>query len=95
MDILENPYVKAILTMLILLYTASIRPDLPSFLKNLFTNPIFKVVVLFFVVMRAQKDPVFSLAVAVAFVTTLNLISQQQAKEAFKIVNNETNDSNE
>jgi len=91
MDILEkNLYVKAIVVMLILLYTASIRPNLPSYLKNLFNNSIFKVVVLFFVVMRARKDPVLSLAVAVAFVVTINCISQQQAKEAFKIVDNET-----
>jgi len=88
--ILENPYVKAILVMLILLYTASIRPDLPSYLKNLFNNSIFKVVVLFFVVMIGQKDPVLALAVAIAFVVTINCISQQQAREAFKIVDNET-----
>lgn len=84
MDILENPYVKAVLVMLILLYSASIRPELPTYIRKLFTNPVFKVVILFFVVMMGQKDPLFALSIAIAFVVTLNVISQQQAKEAFQ-----------
>jgi len=86
-NILDNPYVVATLTILIFLYTASIRPELPPYIKVLFNNPIFRVFVLFLVVVRGNKDPVFSLAIAIAFVTTLTYLNQQQAKEAFSNVN--------
>jgi hypothetical protein len=84
--ILDNSYVKAILITLMLLYVATIRPELPSYIKNLFNNPIFRIVVLFIVVMKANKDPFFSLMIAISFVITLNCLSVQQARETFKII---------
>ena len=86
-NILDNPYVVATLTILIFLYTASIRPELPPYIKVLFNNPIFRVFVLFLVVVRGNKDPAFSLAISIAFVTTLTYLNQQQAKEAFANTN--------
>ena len=82
-NILDNPYVIATLTILISFYTVQIRPDLPPYIKVLFNNPIFRVFVLFLVVVRGNKDPAFSLAISIAFVTTLTYLNQQQAKEAF------------
>jgi predicted neutral ceramidase superfamily lipid hydrolase len=86
--ILDNHYVKAILITLMMLYVATIRPELPSYIKNLFNNPIFRIVVLFIVVMKGNKDPFFSLMIAISFVVTLNLLSVQQAKETFKQIKN-------
>ena len=86
--ILDNPYVIGTLTMFIFLYAATIRPDLPPYIKVLFTNPIFRVFLLFLIVVRGNKDPLFALAIAIAFVTTLTYLGQQQAKEAFTSVNN-------
>jgi hypothetical protein len=88
-NILDNPYVIGTLTMFIFLYAATIRPELPPYIKVLFTNPIFRVLVLFLIVVRGNKDPLFSLAIATAFVTTLSYLNQQQAKEAFTSLNNE------
>jgi len=82
--ILDNSYVKAIFITLMLLYVATIRPELPSYIKNLFNNPIFRIVVLFIVVMKGNKDPFFSLMIAISFVVTLNCLSAQQARETFK-----------
>ena len=93
-NILDNKYVIGVLTMLIFLYAASIRPELPPYIKVLFKNPIFKVFILFLIVVRGNKDPLFALAIAIAFVTTLTYLNQQQAKEAFENsdLNNEIND---
>jgi ABC-type nitrate/sulfonate/bicarbonate transport system permease component len=88
-NILDNPYVIGTLTMFIFLYAATIRPELPPYIKVLFTNPIFKILVLFLIVVRGNKDPLFSLAIATAFVTTISYLNQQQAKEAFTSLNNE------
>ena len=86
--ILENHYVRSVLITFILLYTASIRPELPSYIKNLFNNSIFRIVVLFFIVMKANKDPTLSLLIAIGFVLTLDFLSVQQAKESFKVIKN-------
>jgi predicted membrane protein len=96
-NILDNKYVIGVLTILIFLYAASIRPELPPYIKVLFKNPIFKVFILFLIVVRGNKDPLFALAIAIAFVTTLTYLNQQQAKEAFENteVNDESNDDSE
>jgi len=83
-NILDNNIVTGVLTILILFYSASIRPDLPPSIKVLFNNPIFKVFILFLIVVRGNKDPMFSLAIAIAFVTTIIMLNQQQTKEAFE-----------
>lgn len=87
--IFDNPYVIATLTILVLLYVASIRPELPPYIKTLFNNPIFRVLILFLIVVRGNKDPVFSLALAVGFVVTLSFLGEQQAKEAFSVLESE------
>ena len=96
-NILDNKYVIGVLTILIFLYAASIRPELPPYIKVLFKNPIFKVFILFLIVVRGNKDPLFALAIAIAFVTTVTYLNQQQAKEAFENteVNDESNDDSE
>ena len=87
-NILDNPYVMGTLTMFIFLYAATIRPDLPPYIRVLFTNPIFRVFVLFLIIVRGNRDPLFAMAIAIAFVTTLTYLGQQQAKEAFTSINN-------
>jgi predicted membrane protein len=96
-NILDNKYVIGVLTILIFVYAASIRPELPPYIKVLFKNPIFKVFILFLIVVRGNKDPLFALAIAIAFVTTVTYLNQQQAKEAFENteVNDESNDGSE
>ena len=87
-NILDNPYVIGTLTMFIFLYATTIRPDLPPYIRVLFRNPIFRVFILFLIVVRGNKNPLFALSIAIAFVTTLTYLGQQQAKEAFASLNN-------
>lgn len=88
-NIFDNPYVISTLTILIILYVSSIRPELPPYVKVLFNNPLFRVLILFLIVVRGNKDPVFSLVLATAFVATLTFLGQQQATEAFASINKE------
>jgi len=82
--ILDNQYIKATLTIIVLMYASSIGPDLPSYIKVLFNNPIFRILFLFLIVMKAERDPLFALSLSILFVLILSALSQQQAKEAFK-----------
>jgi len=87
-NIFDNSYVMAILSIVTALYIASLTTSLPKFVSVLFNNPIFRVVVLFLVVVRGNKDPVFSLLLGIAYVSTLIFLNQKQAKEAFTQVKN-------
>jgi len=83
LDIFENQYVKAIMTILVLMYASAISPNLSPFVKNLFSNTIFKIFILFIIVYRAERDPIFSLSLSVLYVLIINALSQQKATEAF------------
>ena len=86
-NIFDNSYVMATLTIVTALYVSSINSKLPSYIKVLFNNPIFRVIVLFLIVARGNKDPIFSLILGIAYVTTLIFLQQQQANEAFTETN--------
>jgi hypothetical protein len=83
MDILDNKYIHTVLIIFVILYASKIGPSLPVFIRNLFNNAIFRVAILFLVVVRANKDPVMSLLIAVGFVLTLNYLAEREIKETF------------
>lgn len=83
LDFFENKYFYAIFAVFAALYTAQISPQLPKFLVRLFQNPIFRVAILFLVLVRAYKDPQFSIVVAAAFVMVMNLVNEHLLKEKF------------
>jgi O-antigen ligase len=84
MDILDNKYFVAFFITFTIMYFPLIRPELPSYIKNLFNNPIFRLVVLFLIVVKANKDPSLALMIAIVFVAITNCLAQQQAVEAFQ-----------
>ena len=85
-DILNDKYISTALTIMVGLYAATLGPDLPPFVKDLFSNSIFKIIVLFLVVVRANKNPMMSIVIAVAFVMTLEHIQKKDAFSAFASV---------
>ena len=85
-DILNDKYISTALTIMIGLYAATLGPNLPPFVKDLFSNSIFKMIVLFLVVVRANKNPTMSIVIAVAFVMILEHIQKKDAFSAFTSV---------
>lgn len=83
LDFFENKYFFAIFVIFITLYAVQIRPTLPLFMVNLFQNPIFRVVILFLILVRGYKDPQFAILVAISFVLIMNVINEQIFKERF------------
>lgn len=82
-EIFDDKYVSAAITIFIGLYAALLGPELPPVVVNLFKNTLFRIFVLFLVVVRANKDPKMSIMIAVAFVLTLDYIYTMEAKENF------------
>ena len=50
----NNTYVSTILSLFVVLYGSLARPELPSFVSNLFKNAIFRVLVLFFITIKVS-----------------------------------------
>lgn len=83
LDFFENKYFFAVFAIFSSLYAFQIRPQLPDFLVKLFQNSIFRILILFLVLVRGYKDPQFSLLVAVAFIVIMDAVRQHVFKESF------------
>ena len=92
LDFLENKYSLAIISILSGLYAAQIRPTLPPIIMDLFQNPIFRLLILFLVVVRSYKDPQFSLIIAVSFLLIMTIVNEQLFKETFTNINVQESD---
>ena len=81
--LLENKYIYAVITIFVMLYAAQIGPKLPDYMVRLFENNLFKMLFLFLIVVRANKDPAFSVILAIAFVIITNYARTQLLNETF------------
>ena len=84
LDFLDNKYFFAVFSILMLMYAAQIRQPLPQFMMDLFQNPIFRIAILFLILVRGYKDIQFSLIVSVAFILIMNIVNEQLFKESFE-----------
>jgi|AntRauTorckE6833_2_1112554.scaffolds.fasta_scaffold27287_1 hypothetical protein len=84
-NILDNEYVAFGIAFLVAIYGAGLtRMELPGYLRNLFTNNIFRVIFLsLLMIHNFDRTPHIAVAIALIFVLTLNQLSNQEAKENF------------
>lgn len=83
---LDNDYVVAILALVVGMYAATVglKTQLPGYIRNLFNNPIFRVVfITLLLVHNYKKAPHAALAVSLILVITLQTLSQQETYENF------------
>ena len=81
--ILDNKYIVGFLTLVIVLYASMIGPTLPSSFKSVFNNVIFKMAILFMVLILGHTNPTIALVIAIAFVLTMDFLYTNDSKEAF------------
>lgn len=70
-------------SLLIALYSSFIRPDLSPFIKNLFNNNLFRIIILLFIAYKANTEPRLAIVIAIAFMSTINMLVQEEMKESF------------
>ncbi len=88
----ENKYVLPVLSLFLGVYAALARPKLPKFIAKLFENPVFRLVMIAYIIYRGNKDPQLSLMIAAAFLITMHMINKQQV-EAISINYDDPNPS--
>ena len=77
----ENKYVLPVLSLFLGVYAALARPTLPNFIGKLFENPIFRLVMIAYIIYRGNKDPQLSLMSASAFLFTMHMINKKQVEQ--------------
>jgi len=85
---MDNKFVSTSITLMIGLYASLLGPNLPSFIKNLFNNTIFRILVLFLVLVRANKDPAMAIVIVIAFVLTMDFIYRKDSEEVMETIGN-------
>ena len=83
MEVFNNKYVSTTITIGLGLYAALLGPNLPNFVKDLFKNTLFRILILFLVIVRGNKDPKMAIMIAIAFILTLDYVYVKDAKEKF------------
>jgi hypothetical protein len=74
--ITQNKYFLPVLSLTLGMYAALARPRTPAFIYRLFQNPIFRVIVIAYIIYRSNKDISTAIMVSVAFLATMNMINR-------------------
>jgi hypothetical protein len=82
MDFLTNKYIVYLIVLLLILYSACLRPNLPKFVRKIFNNPVVRLIVLA-LILASNFKPEISVTLAMAFFITINCITEQEITEAF------------
>ena len=83
-EVFDNKHISTGITLALAMYAALLGPELPKFVKDLFNNIIFRILILFLIVVRGNKDPKMAIMIAVAFVLTLDYVYVKNAEETTK-----------
>jgi len=80
---LDNEYVTILTALFIGLYGLALaRTQIPDYIRNLFSNNIFRVVWLsLLIILNFDKTPHIAIVVALVFVLTLHYINKMEAQE--------------
>lgn len=82
---IENPTVIAVVATFTALYTSTIGPDLPQYVKDLFENGYFKAVVIFVVAyLSSKRKPVVAVIAAATFMFISSLLAQEKVVERYR-----------
>ena len=74
----ENKYVLPVISLVLGVYAALARPKLPKFIEKLFENPIFRLLMISYIIYRGNQDPQLSIMIAAAFLVTIHMINKRK-----------------
>ena len=76
-----NKYILPVLSLFLGMYAALARPTLPNFIIKLFENPVFRLVMISYIIYRGNQDPQLSLMIATAFLITMHMINKKKVEK--------------
>ena len=72
--LIKNSWLAGILIIFLVMYGPRLQPNLPTGLKALFNNPLFRGTILFLIIYISQRDIASALVITIIFVVTVNLL---------------------
>lgn len=79
----ENKTLYTFVTLFLILYGSLAKPKLPSVIRQLFDNAIFRVMILSLILFRKGNDLHLSIMIAVAYIFTMQMNNLEKTKEKF------------
>ena len=76
--------VSSPLTIILIIYIILLKWRVPSYIKYIFNNVIFRFFIIFLIIGNMYINPEFSLVLAIAYIMTLDYINLFGYKEAFR-----------
>tara|TARA_B110000908_G_scaffold171663_2_gene235218 strand:- start:236 stop:577 length:342 start_codon:yes stop_codon:yes gene_type:complete len=80
----QNKTIFTFVTLFLVLYGSLAKPKLPTVIRQLFDNAIFRTMILSLILLRKGNDLHLSLMIAVAYIFTLQINNLQKTKEKFE-----------
>lgn len=81
--VLKNPYIMAVVKIVIVLYAAQMAPRAPAAVSNVFQNTYFKIFALFVIVYLSERDFQLAIILSLVLVLGLNVLSGRSMLESF------------
>lgn len=96
-QILSNPYISTSLVVFSVLYSGLVAPKLPNNIAVLFTNPFFKMAMIFMIAYNTSKNESLSLILTISLVFTMQILNSNVKENMMDIMENEflTEDEND
>lgn len=77
LSFLDNEYVSATLSLLLILYASVIAPKLPEGVLKYFNNPFVQILLFFIIIFVANNNATLALLIAIAVLVTLMVVNNQ------------------
>jgi hypothetical protein len=91
LSFLDNEYVSAGLSIILVLYAGLAAPALPESIAKLFDNTLFKILMFFLIVYISKKDTKVALIAAIGVMISIQTLNKIKFnKEMMAVVNNDT-----
>jgi hypothetical protein len=89
-NLIENTYIFGILSIFLAMYGPRLHMQLPRSIRSLFSNPLFRALVLFLVVYMAQHDIMMALTITIMFVVVMYGVQMSNLLEGMYVENFQT-----
>ncbi len=76
--VVRNEYVYPVLIAFLAMYPALIRPKLPTYIEKLFENPIFRLVLISYILYKSKRDMKMAIMIASVFLITMHMINKRK-----------------
>ena len=86
-QIFDNPYVKAVLYIILILYASVIAPKLPNWIMPYLEEPIVKIIIVLIIGLLATKDPTAAIIATIGVTITYLFIKDAQNTNSIKDIN--------